>query len=61
VIGAHNYNDDGFAPAVALGTLPLASLIEPDNIPLTEVIDVRERLARGEIPSRFMVKPGLSS
>ncbi len=37
IIGAYNYNDEGFQPAVDLldsGTLPLESLIEPDDIPL---------------------------
>jgi len=64
VIGAYNYNDEGFAPAVELlgsGTLPLESLIEPDDIPLSEVMHAMERLARGEIPSKVMVQPGLSS
>jgi threonine dehydrogenase-like Zn-dependent dehydrogenase len=64
VIGAYNYNDDGFGPAVDLlgsGTLPLGSLIEPTDIPLSEVMDAMERLARGEIPSKVMVQPGLVS
>jgi 2-desacetyl-2-hydroxyethyl bacteriochlorophyllide A dehydrogenase len=64
VIGAYNYNDDGFGPAVDLlgsGTLPLRSLIEPTDIPLSEVMDAMERLARGEIPSKVMVQPGLGS
>ena len=62
VIGAYNYNDEGFQPAVDLldsGTLPLAALIEPDNIPLSEVMVSMERLARGEIASKVMVQPGL--
>jgi 2-desacetyl-2-hydroxyethyl bacteriochlorophyllide A dehydrogenase len=64
IIGAYNYNDEGFQPAVDLldsGTLPLENLIEPDNIPLSEVMVSMERLARGEIPSKVMVQPGLSS
>jgi len=64
IIGAYNYNDDGFQPAVDLldsGTLPLESLIEPDGIPLSGVMDSMERLARGEIPSKVMVRPGMSS
>jgi (R,R)-butanediol dehydrogenase/meso-butanediol dehydrogenase/diacetyl reductase len=62
VIGAYNYDDAGFAPAVDLlgsGTLPLGSLIEPENIPLTQVMEAMERLARGEIPSKVMVQPGV--
>jgi threonine dehydrogenase-like Zn-dependent dehydrogenase len=64
IIGAYNYNDDGFQPALDLldsGTLPLDALIEPDNIPLKEVMVSMERLARGEIPSKVMVQPGLVS
>jgi 2-desacetyl-2-hydroxyethyl bacteriochlorophyllide A dehydrogenase len=64
IIGAYNYNDEGFQPAVDLldsGTLPLDALIEPDNVPLNDVMVSMERLARGEIPSKVMVQPGLSS
>ncbi len=62
IVGAYNYNDDGFQPAVDLlngGTLPLEWLIEPDDIPLSEVMDSMERLSRGEIPSKVMVRPAL--
>jgi len=64
IVGAYNYNDDGFGPAVDLldsGTLPLGSLIEPDDVPLSAVMDSMERLARGEIPSKVMVRPGMPS
>jgi (R,R)-butanediol dehydrogenase / meso-butanediol dehydrogenase / diacetyl reductase len=64
IVGAYNYNDDGFQPAVDLlnsGTLPLESLIEPNDIPLSELMDSMERLSRGEIPSKVMVQPGMSS
>ena len=64
IIGAYNYNDEGFQPAVELlssGTLPFDALIEPDNIPLSEVMVSMQRLGRGEIPSKVMVQPGLLS
>jgi 2-desacetyl-2-hydroxyethyl bacteriochlorophyllide A dehydrogenase len=64
VIGAYNYNDEGFQPAVDLldsGTLPVQSLIEPNDIPLSEVMDSMVRLSRGEIPGKVMVRPSLSS
>ena len=64
IAGAYNYNEDGFQPAVDLlasGTLPIEFLIEPDDIPLNGVMQAMERLARGEIPSKVMVRPGLSS
>lgn len=62
IIGAYNYNDEGFQPAVDLlasGTLPLDALIEPLNVPLSDVMVSMERLARGEIPSKVMVQPSL--
>ena len=64
IVGAYNYNNDGFQPAVDLldsGTLPLDSLIERDDIPLSEVMDSMLRLSRGEIPGKVMVRPGLST
>ena len=64
IIGTYNYNDEGFQAAVDLldsGRLPLESLIEPDGIPLGDVMVSMERLARGEIPRKVMVQPGLST
>ena len=64
VIGAYNYDDEGFRPALDLldrGTLPLDALIEPDSVPLNEVMVSMERLGRGEIASKVMVEPGLIS
>jgi (R,R)-butanediol dehydrogenase / meso-butanediol dehydrogenase / diacetyl reductase len=64
IVGAYNYSDDGFQPAVDLlnsGKLPVESLIEPNDIALSEVMDSMERLSRGEIPSKVMVRPGMSS
>ena len=64
IIGAYNYNDDGFQPAVDLlasGTLPIESLIEPNDVGLGEVMISMERLSRGEISGKVMVRPGLSS
>ncbi len=64
IIGAYNYDDDGFQPAVDLlasGALPLDSLIEPSDVPLSQVMISMERLSRGEIPGKVMVRPGLTS
>lgn len=64
IIGAYNYNDEGFQPAVDLldaGGLPIDALIEAENVPLSEVMVSMERLARGEIASKVMVQPGLSA
>ncbi|HUE07276.1 MAG TPA: alcohol dehydrogenase catalytic domain-containing protein [Acidimicrobiales bacterium] len=62
MIGAYNYDDEGFGPAVHLldeGHLPFDALIEPSNGPLGDVMVSMERLARGEIPSKVMVQPSL--
>jgi threonine dehydrogenase-like Zn-dependent dehydrogenase len=64
IIGAYNYDDGGFQTAVDLlgrGTLPFDALIEPENIPLGDVMVSMEQLARGEIASKVMVQPGLSA
>jgi len=64
IVGAYNYDDDGFQTAVDLlasGTLPLEALVEPNDIPLHEVMDSMERLSRGEISSKVMVQPGMPS
>ena len=64
IVGAYNYNEEGFQPAVDLlnsGRLRLESLIEPNDIPLSEVMDSMDRLSRGEIPSKVMVRPSMSS
>ena len=64
IVGAYNYNAEGFGPAVALldsGKLPLHLLIEPDDIGLGGVMVAMERLSRGEIPSKVMVRPEVSS
>jgi len=41
--------------------LPFDALIEPDNVPLSDVMVSMERLARGEIPSKVMVQPSLTA
>jgi (R,R)-butanediol dehydrogenase/meso-butanediol dehydrogenase/diacetyl reductase len=60
MIGAYNYDAEGFAPALALlasGDLPLDLLIEPDDIGLPELLPTLHRLAAGELPGKVMVKP----
>ncbi len=62
IVGAYNYNAEGFAPAVALldsGTLPLEHLIEPEDIPLSAVMGALELMSRGEVRAKVMVQPGL--
>ena len=59
-IGAYNYDQAGFAPALELlasGALPLDLLIEPDDVPLDGLLATMQRLAAGELPGKVMVKP----
>ncbi len=60
LMGAYNYDADGFAGALALlasGALPLDRLIEPDDISLDQVLPTMHRLAAGELPGKVMVRP----
>jgi 2-desacetyl-2-hydroxyethyl bacteriochlorophyllide A dehydrogenase len=63
IIGAYNYDADGFGPAVDLlasGDLPVDLLIEPDDITLDALDGTLRRLAAGELPGKVMVKPEVS-
>ena len=63
VIGAYNYDDDGFVAALDLlasGALPLELLIEPQDVLLDGVLDAMEKLAAGEPPGKVMVRPEVS-
>jgi (R,R)-butanediol dehydrogenase/meso-butanediol dehydrogenase/diacetyl reductase len=60
IIGAYNYDQAGFAPALELlasGRLPLDDLIEANDIGLDEILPTLHRLAAGELPGKVMVKP----
>ena len=60
IIGAYNYDVDGFAPALDLlasGALPLDALIEPDDVLLDDLLPTMHRLAAGELPGKVMVRP----
>jgi 2-desacetyl-2-hydroxyethyl bacteriochlorophyllide A dehydrogenase len=60
IIGAYNYETEGFRPALELlasGALPLDLLIEPDDVPLSGVLDAMQRLAGGDIPGKVLVRP----
>lgn len=63
IIGAYNYDADGFAPALELlasGALPLDLLIESEDVLLDGVLGVMQRLAGGELPGKVMVRPEVS-
>jgi 2-desacetyl-2-hydroxyethyl bacteriochlorophyllide A dehydrogenase len=60
LIGAYNYGAQGFAPALELlasGRLPVDLLIEPGDVALGELQTTMERLARGEIGGKVLVRP----
>lgn len=63
LIGAYNYDAEGFGPALELlasGNLPLDVLIESEDIALDEIVPVMHRLADGEIPGKVLVRPEVS-
>jgi (R,R)-butanediol dehydrogenase/meso-butanediol dehydrogenase/diacetyl reductase len=60
IIGAYNYDADGFAPALALlasGAMPLDALAEPVDISLDDLPEALRRCAAGELPGKVMVRP----
>jgi 2-desacetyl-2-hydroxyethyl bacteriochlorophyllide A dehydrogenase len=63
LIGAYNYDAEGFGPALELlasGRLPLGVLIEPEDVALDQIVPVMQRLAGGEIPGKVLVIPQVS-
>jgi 2-desacetyl-2-hydroxyethyl bacteriochlorophyllide A dehydrogenase len=62
-LGTYNYSADGFQPALDLlesGAMPIDALIEAEDVPLSGVMDAMERLSRGEITAKVLVKPEAS-
>ena len=63
VIGAYNYDADGFRPALDLlasGLLPTDLLIEPEDVLLDDVGGAMQRLTGGEIAGKVLVRPEVS-
>jgi 2-desacetyl-2-hydroxyethyl bacteriochlorophyllide A dehydrogenase len=59
-VGAFNYSADGFGPAVDLldtGWLPLDLLLEDCDVPLSGVMDAMDKLSRGQIAAKVLVRP----
>jgi 2-desacetyl-2-hydroxyethyl bacteriochlorophyllide A dehydrogenase len=64
ILGAYNYDDEGFRPALELlagGLLPLDLLIESADVPLDAIGDTMARLAHGEFAGKVLVRPEVSS
>jgi (R,R)-butanediol dehydrogenase/meso-butanediol dehydrogenase/diacetyl reductase len=60
VTGAYNYDSGGFAAAIDLiasGRLPIDLLIEPDDVPLTGLLDAMHKLAAGKMAAKVLVVP----
>ena len=63
VTGAYEYDAGGFDEALdilASGELDVATLLAPDDVPLTGLLTAMEDLADGHIAGKVMVAPGLS-
>jgi 2-desacetyl-2-hydroxyethyl bacteriochlorophyllide A dehydrogenase len=60
ILGAFNYDAEGFGPALDLlasGAMPLDALIEPDDVTLDGLLGVMQRCAAGELPGKVMIVP----
>jgi 2-desacetyl-2-hydroxyethyl bacteriochlorophyllide A dehydrogenase len=60
LLGAYNYDADGFGGAIELlasGELPLDALIEPDDVSLDGLLPAMRRLAAGEMAGKVLVRP----
>jgi L-iditol 2-dehydrogenase len=60
ITGAFTYDRDGFERAIKLlasGAMPVDALLEPDEVPLTGVLDAMEGLATGRVAGKVLVRP----
>lgn len=60
ITGAFEYSHDGFDRALALlasGALPIAALLEPDDVTLGGLLDAMRDLAEGRLAGKVLVKP----
>jgi 2-desacetyl-2-hydroxyethyl bacteriochlorophyllide A dehydrogenase len=60
VTGAFNYDRGGFASALALlasDALPVDLLVEPDDVPLSGLLDAMHKLASAELAAKVLVAP----
>jgi L-iditol 2-dehydrogenase len=60
VTGSFNYDAGGFAAALALlgsGRLPVELLVEPDDVPLSGLLDAMHKLASAELAAKVLVVP----
>jgi 2-desacetyl-2-hydroxyethyl bacteriochlorophyllide A dehydrogenase len=60
ITGAYNYDGGGFTAALALlgsGVLPVDLLIEPEDVPLSGLLDAMQKLASAELAAKVLVNP----
>ena len=63
IIGAFNYDADGFSHAMTLlasGSMPIDLLIEPEDVTLAGLSAAMAALAKGEIAGKVLVRPEVS-
>ena len=61
--GAYEYDADGVSDALAVlasGAIDVDVLVEPDDIPLDDVVPALRGLAAGEVAGKVLVRPSLS-
>jgi 2-desacetyl-2-hydroxyethyl bacteriochlorophyllide A dehydrogenase len=60
ITGAYEYAHDGFERALDLlasGALPIDALLEPDDVPLTGLLEAMHDLANGRRAGKVLVRP----
>ena len=60
ITGAYNYDGGGFTAALGLlgsGALPVDLLIEPEDVPLSGLLDAIQKLASAELAGKVLVVP----
>jgi threonine dehydrogenase-like Zn-dependent dehydrogenase len=63
IIGAFNYDADGFSHALHLlasGSMPIDLLVEPEDVTLGGLSAAMDALAKGEIAGKVLVRPEVS-
>jgi L-iditol 2-dehydrogenase len=64
VTGAFTYDDGGFEAALELLStpgFPVDDLVEPDDVPLDDLLPAVTRLSAGEIAGKILIAPGVRS
>jgi threonine dehydrogenase-like Zn-dependent dehydrogenase len=61
ITGSFTYDADGFEHALELlgsGRMPVDLLLEPGEVPLSDLLGAMQRLAAGEVAAKVLVSPG---